>query len=561
MAAGMATAELIAALRDGVGSPVVEVGNRVVDLVPKPVRDWAISTFGTSDKAVLLFGVFAVLAGLSALVGHWMLSGRRGAALWLLAGIVLLGAVAPLGRGGSGLGSVFTTLLGGLVSVVVLLWLAGLAADAWPPSPTQFARATPIPAAAAAAGAGRVATGNADIGNADTGDADTGDAGRGDAGPGEAAGAGTAAVEPIVAPIASTNAALTRRRFFGATAGVGVASVALATVASWLRNGAAVTAERLGVTLPKPAQPLPDIPPQVSVGIEGVEPFITPNSRFYRIDTALVVPKVSTEDWQMSVTGKVAEEITLDYAELLDRPMIEVDATIACVSNEVGGDLVGTARWLGCRLDDLLDEAGVDPSADQVVGRSVDGFTAGFPTAILDGRDAIVAVGMNGEPLPTDHGYPARLIVPGLYGYVSATKWLAEIELTRFDEFEGYWIPRGWDAEAPVVTASRIDTPRFGADVPAGRPLAVGGVAWAMIRGIESVEVSIDGGPWESARLGQEYSGTTWRQWAYEFVPDPGDHSIAVRAIDTDGDVQTAERTRPGPNAATGHHTVDITAS
>lgn len=523
MAAGMVTAELIAAVRGGASSPVVEVGNRVVDLVPKPLRDWAISTFGTSDKAVLLFGVFVLLAGLSALAGHWMLAGRRSAAIALVGGIVVVGALSPLGRGGAGFGSVFTTLLGGLISILVLLWLAKLAEDAWPESTV-------------AETAGVQSVGNNDD-------------------------SPTREPQPMVRPIGPTNAALSRRRFFGATAGVGVASAALGAAASWLRSGAAVTAERLGIALPKPVQPLPDIPPDVSLGIDGVDPFITPNSEFYRIDTALVVPRVSTDDWDLSITGKVGQEITLDYETLLERPMMEVDATIACVSNEVGGDLVGTARWLGCRLDDLLEEAGIDPSADQIVGRSVDGFTAGFPTAVLDGRDAIVAIGMNGEPLPTDHGYPARLIVPGLYGYVSATKWLSEIELTRFDEFEGYWIPRGWDVEAPVVPASRIDTPKNGAQVQSGQTQSIGGVAWAPINGIASVEVSIDDGPWEQAQLGQDYKGTTWRQFGFDFVPAAGEHTIAVRATDTEAETQTSDVTRPGPNAATGYHTIEISAA
>lgn len=538
MAAGMVTAELIAALRNGAVSPVVEVGNRVVDLVPKSVRDWAISTFGTSDKAVLLFGVLLVLAALAALAGHWMTTGRRSAAVGLVAAIMVAGALSPLGRGGAGVGSVFATLLGGVVSVGVLFWLATMADDAWPSLPDSTRR-----------GAAEGSTGE----TPDTeyhAEADSAPEPRPRSRP-----------EPMVRPIGPTNAALSRRRFFGATAGVGVASVAVGAVASWLRSGAAVTAERLGITLPKAAQPLPDIPPDVSLGIDGVSPFITPTSDFYRIDTALVVPRVSTDDWTLKVTGRVDDEVTLDYETLLERPMIELDATIACVSNEVGGDLVGTARWLGCRLDDLLAEAGIDPSADQVVGRSVDGFTAGFPTAVLDGRDAIIAVGMNGDPLPTDHGYPARLIVPGLYGYVSATKWLAEIELTRFDEFEGYWIPRGWDVEAPVVPASRIDTPRNGANVPAGQTLSVGGVAWAPVQGIAAVEVSVDGGPWEQARLGEEYLGTTWRQWGVDLVPTPGEHTIAVRATDAEGETQTAEITRPGPNAATGHHTIRVTAT
>jgi DMSO/TMAO reductase YedYZ molybdopterin-dependent catalytic subunit len=305
---------------------------------------------------------------------------------------------------------------------------------------------------------------------------------------------------------------------------------------------------------------LPEVSPEVEVGVDGVSSFITPNDRFYRIDTALLVPRVSVDDWELRVHGRVGRELRLDFDALLDRPMVELDATIACVSNEIGGDLVGTARWLGCRLDDLLAEAGIDPSADQVVGRSVDGFTAGFPVSVLDGRDAIVAVGMNGEVLPTDHGYPARLVVPGLYGYVSATKWLTEIELTRFDELVGYWIPRGWDREAPVVTSSRIDTPRDGAEVAAGRPVAVGGVAWAPVRGISAVEVQLDDGRWQPAEMGAHHAATTWRQWRFVARLDPGEHRLRVRAVDAEGGVQPGEDAPPGPNAASGWHTVVVRA-
>ena len=324
---------------------------------------------------------------------------------------------------------------------------------------------------------------------------------------------GPGAVGPPLAGDARAAAGASRRRFLGTAAGVGVGAALLGGGVTWLRSRAAVAAERLGIALPSPASPLADVSPQVDLGLDGVSSFFTPNDAFYRIDTALIVPRVSIADWELRVHGRVGRELRLDHDALLGRPMVELDATIACVSNEIGGDLVGTARWLGCRLDDLLDEAGIDPSADQVVGRSVDGFTAGFPVSVLDGREAIVAVGMNGEVLPTEHGYPARLVVPGLYGYVSATKWLAEIELTRFDELDGYWIPRGWDREAPVVTSSRIDTPRDGADLPAGRPVAIGGVAWAPVRGISAVEVQIDDGPWRSAELAAAHAATTWRQW------------------------------------------------
>ncbi|HNG25293.1 MAG TPA: molybdopterin-dependent oxidoreductase, partial [Microthrixaceae bacterium] len=324
--------------------------------------------------------------------------------------------------------------------------------------------------------------------------------------------------------------------------------------------------------------------PPVPAGVQarGAAPFITPNADFYRIDTALVVPQVSHDGWTLGVTGRVRHPLTLTYAELLDRPMVEADITISCVSNEVGGDLIGTARWLGCRLDELLDEAGIDPSADQVVGRSVDGFTAGFPTALLDGRPALVAVGMNGEPLPIDHGYPARLIVPGVYGYVSATKWLAEIELTRFDEFDAYWIPRGWSQRAPIKTQSRIDTPHDGAAVTVGERRAIAGVAWAMDRRISAVEVRISPpdrdagaaagtesdpagsaeGEWQPAVLADELNDTTWRQWHLPWTPArAGRYTISVRATDGTGATQPEERTDVAPDGATGWHTITVTAA
>lgn len=418
----------------------------------------------------------------------------------------LVGALASLGRGGGGVAAPLPSMAGALTAAGVLVLLCRLAPRVEPDRARELVASD------------RVAS-------------------------------------PAVAMAAS------RRRFLGAAAGVGVASVAVGSFGRWLQQQAATTAARLRIVLPRPKRPLPPVPADVSVDVEGVSPFLTPNERFYRIDTALIVPRVDVEDWTLRVTGEVEADLTLTYAELLDRELVEADVTIACVSNEVGGDLVGTARWLGCRLDDLLEEAGVRPSADQVVGRSVDGFTAGFPTALLDGRDALVAVGMNGEPLPVDHGFPARLIVPGVYGYVSATKWLSEIELTRFDRFQGYWIPRGWAVEAPVKTQSRIDTPRPGARLIAGEPVAVAGVAWAPIRGIERVEVRVDDGPWEDAELGAAHAGTTWRQWTHRWTPTAGRHRLQVRATDGDGSTQTGELSPVAPDGATGWHSVTVRAA
>ena len=489
--AGLAAAELLGGAVRSERSPVVNVGNRVVDLVPRPVKEWAISSFGTNDKAVLL-GAVLVLLGVGA-VAVGMVAQRRGRTAGLVGvGVfTFVGVMASLGRGGGGW-SVVTSLVAGLVAGFVLLWL--------------LRRTRPAPGL----------------------------------------------------PAPDT---LDRRRFLVASGVVAATSLAAAAAGRWLRDQGVAAVQRLKVVLPKAAQPLPEVSSAVGVDVPGVSPFLTPNADFYRIDTALVFPKVDVESWTLKVTGMVSTPITLTWEELVARPMIEADVTIACVSNEVGGDLVGTARWLGCRLDDLLAEAGVKPGADQIVGRSVDGFTAGFPTAVLDGRDAIVAIGMNGEPLPVPHGFPARLIVPGLYGYVSATKWLSEIELTTFDAFEGYWIPRGWSVEGPVKTQSRIDTPRTGKELPAGTPVAVAGVAWAPGRGVAKVEVQVDDGPWQEARLGSEHARTTWRQWVWEWTPTSGEHRVQVRATDGTGATQPEQRTPVAPDGATGWDSITVSVS
>ncbi len=505
--AGLAAAELLSGIVTAWRSPVLSVGDRVVDGAPRWLKTWAIDTFGTADKTVLLGGVAVLLTVFAALVGVIAVRRGRTAGLVGVALFTLLGAAASLGRGGSGVAPV-PSLVGGLVAgvaLVVLMQRGGLPARGEPTRPLDH-----------------------------------------DA-------------EPMPQPRWGEDAT-SRRQFLGTAAGITLLATLAAGTGRWLRDRGVAAAERLKVVLPRAARPLAAPPSGVEVGVEGVGPFFTPNADFYRIDTALTVPSVELSSWTLHVTGEVDRPITLTYDELLDRPMIETDITLACVSNEVGGDLVGNARWLGCRLDDLLAEAGVQAGADQVVGRSVDGFTAGFPTAVLDGRDAIVAVAMNGEPLPTAHGFPARLVVPGLYGYVSATKWLSQIELTRFDRVEGYWIPRGWAVEGPIKTQSRIDTPRDGATVTSGTPRAIAGVAWAPIRGISRVEVRIDDGHWADAELGDEYEATTWRQWRTEWTPRPGEHRIQVRATDGDGVTQTEQRTAVAPDGASGWHTIEVRA-
>jgi DMSO/TMAO reductase YedYZ molybdopterin-dependent catalytic subunit len=364
---------------------------------------------------------------------------------------------------------------------------------------------------------------------------------------------------PLEASPTGRATVLDRRRFLGVLAGAGLAAAAVGAVGRYLQSQAGAAASRAAVVLPRPVRRLRPVPAGADLGIDGVSPFVTPNLDFYRIDTALLVPQVRTEGWTLRVHGMVERELRLTFEELLARDLVEADVTLACVSNEVGGDLIGNARWLGARLDRLLREAGVRPGATQVVPRSVDGFAAGFPTELaLDGRDALVAVGMNGEPLPLSHGFPARLVVPGLYGYVSATKWLSEIELTTLEDFDSYWVHRGWAKQAPIKTSSRIDTPRGGADLRAGR-VPVAGVAWAQGRGIRRVEVRVDDGPWRAARLGAGVGDDTWRQWVHVWDARPGDHRLQVRATDGEGMRQVEERVPPIPDGATGWHTIRVT--
>jgi DMSO/TMAO reductase YedYZ molybdopterin-dependent catalytic subunit len=342
-----------------------------------------------------------------------------------------------------------------------------------------------------------------------------------------------------------------RRAFFAWSGGAAATAVVVAAAGRKLAAGADVSEVRAAVALPDPAAPAPALPRGAELGIDGLTPITTPNDGFYRIDTALVIPQVDPAGWSMAVTGLVERPLTLTYDDLLARDLVEVDVTLACVSNEVNGELIGNARWLGVPLAELLDEAGVDPSADQLVGRSVDGFTAGFPVAQAYDRDAIVAVGMNGEPLPVRHGFPARLVVPGLYGYVSATKWLSEVELTTFAEFDGYWIRRGWAALGPIKTQCRIDLPNKA--VTEGQ-VVVAGVAWAQHRGIERVEVRVDGGEWVEAELAEAISVETWRQWIARLPMTTGDHTVEARAWDRDGP-QTEERADVFPDGATGYPT------
>lgn len=356
------------------------------------------------------------------------------------------------------------------------------------------------------------------------------------------------------------------RRSFLRWAGIAAAGTAVvATGAKALSSGGSGGGSAVAANTSPLPTPVATLPPQLrslastpNLNIEGITPLMTPNDEFFRIDTALSVPRVDLANWRLEIKGNVREPFSISYDELLAMPQVEAPITLACVSNRVGGTLIGTAMWQGVELRTLLDRAGVEPSGEQIVGTSVDGYNAGFPTsAAFDGRSSLVAIGMNGVPLPLDNGFPARIVVEGLYGYVSSTKWLRSIELTEWDSFNGYWIQQGWAKNGPIKMSSRIDVPRSGARQPEGI-VTLAGVAWAPNTGVAAVEVQIDG-VWRRATLGDSLSGGVWRQWYYDWNATKGEHEIAVRCIDADGQVQTGEIT-PNPIAGyTGWETRSIT--
>jgi DMSO/TMAO reductase YedYZ molybdopterin-dependent catalytic subunit len=356
------------------------------------------------------------------------------------------------------------------------------------------------------------------------------------------------------APPTPTDPPVDRRGFLRLGGATALGAVGVGVLTRRGSGGASAGLEVATRPAPEVASPLPPVPPaqDLATRLDGVSPVLTPTDRFFRIDTAVVLPRVDVATWTLSIAGLVEREVTLTYEQLLARDLVEVDATIACVSNEVGGDLIGTARWTGVPLAELLDEAGPTAAAEQVLGRSVDGFTAGFPLALArDGRDALVAVAMNGETLPLRHGFPARLVVPGLFGYVSATKWLDTIELTPWEGVDGYWIPRGWAKDGPVKTGVRIDRPRRDEQVPAGE-VVVAGVAWAPTRGISGVEVLLDGEPVAEATLVDPLSTSTWVQWHARVPLSAGAHRLGARATDGDGVLQSPGPASPAPDGAEG---------
>ncbi|MGV0991240.1 MAG: molybdopterin-dependent oxidoreductase [Mycobacterium sp.] len=492
-AVGVGVAQLLATFFSPAADVRTSVGSAVINLTPGPVKEWAIQTFGTSDKLFLTVMVLVVIAAVAAISALWEHSRLPLGSLAMMAGGAA-GCAAVLTRPGAGIADIIPTVVGVACAVVVLRLLSA-SADA--PQADDQASAAPV--------------------------ADPG-----------------------------------RRRSL-MTLGFGAAGLAAGVTGMVLtRRLRSVSAERGTLALPEPVSPA--APPPADVAPKGVElpSFITANDKFYRIDTALSVPQVSRADWKLRIHGMVDREVTYTFDDLRQFEAIEKTVTLTCVSNPVGGDLISNATWVGYRVRDLLRAAGIRPDADMVLSTSIDGWTAGTPVeALTDDRDALLAVGMNGVPLPVEHGYPARLVVPGLYGYVSATKWLSDLELTRFDQAEAYWTRLGWSAKGPIKTESRIDVPRRGQRVPAG-PTTFGGVAWAQHRGIKAVEVRIDDGPWQPAQLGAAYSNDAWRLWSFTWDAAPGPHAITVRATDNTGAVQTEEQAGVIPDGATGWHTVSF---
>ncbi|GAA1889433.1 sulfite oxidase [Streptomyces durmitorensis] len=513
----LATAELTSAAVRPESSPVIAVGGAAIDRTPAAVKDWAIQHFGTNDKLVLQLGILAVLTLLALALGALAARYRRvGSAGVLVFGVV--GGFAATSRPDStSIADALPSVAGAVVGAGLLYYLVGRL------RPRRTPTAAQTHDEAHEAHEAEEAT-----------EEETGWDRRG------------FIVAATAAAAASTGVGLLGRSLNGA-------------------QGQDAVASRNQIRLPVPASAASPVPKGAALRVKDVTPFMTPNQDFYRVDTALVVPKVDATSWRLRIHGKgVTREATLSFADLLRMPLIERNITLACVSNEVGGPYVGNARWIGVRLADLLAQCGVEPPskggpADQLVARSVDGMTIGSPVEdVMDGRDAMLALGMNGEPLPFAHGFPVRMVVPGLFGFVSACKWIQDIELTTFDDYDPYWVKRDWARKAPVKTQSRIDTPK-----PFARPkegtVTVAGVAWAQHRGIDKVEVRVDNGPWRQADLAAEDTRDTWRQWSFPWKATSGGHTVTVRATDRTGEIQTEQRTRTIPDGASGWHSVVVT--
>ncbi|OYC98247.1 molybdopterin-dependent oxidoreductase [Microbacterium sp. Yaish 1] len=512
-AAFLAVAELIALLVARESSPILAVGAFVIDIVPQPLKEFAIATFGSADKIVLLGSLALAVVIAAAIAGILQFFVRPfGVIVIALAGVISTAAIIT--RTGASPLAFVPPVIGTLVGMLVLVFLI-----------TRLRRW---------------------------------------AGAADAADAGAPAATPADTPAADAaeQRGLGRRSFLVATGGVGIAAVIVGVGARLLNaTSASVDALRRELRIPEPRSTV-TIPDGAELEVEGISPLITPNADFYRVDTALTVPSVDPNTWRLVIDGMVDQRVELSFDDLVGMGLDEYAVTLTCVSNEVGGGLVGNAIWQGVPIRDILRMAGPQAGADMVLSKSVDGYTASTPLDALtdDARDAIFAVRMNGEPLPLEHGFPVRMVVPGLYGYVSATKWVTELKVTTFEADEAYWTPRGYAAEAPIKFSSRIDTPRTGTPVAAGT-VAIAGMAWAQTVGIERVEVRIDDGDWQAATLSTPINADTWVQWVLEWQAEAGTHYVEVRAVNKNGDTQIEERAPIAPDGSSGWQRVLVTVS
>ena len=508
-AVAVGVGQLVASIGAQNSSPFVAVGDAAIGLAPEPVKSFAITEFGSHDKPVLLIGIGVVLAIFAAGIG--VLAAWR-----LVYGLAGLGVFAAIGlaaagtRPGADAGYYVPTLVAAAASAFTMVRLV----RAIPASQARPVQARPVQAQ-----------------------------------PGQEQ------------PDWAAGAADQDRRRFLVTSVVAAATTVVAGLAGRvLAERGAVTQARASLKLPRPARMVADrLPPGTDFRIPGLSPFITPDTTFYRVDTALVLPQVAPDSWTLRIHGMVGREVEVSFSELLRRPLTETFVTLTCVSDPVEGPYVGNARWLGASLASLIREARPRAGADQILSTSTDGFTCGTPVqTVLDGRDALLAVAMNGQPLPVEHGFPVRMVVPGLYGYVSATKWVTDIKLTTYAAETAYWAQRGWAPQAVIKTESRIDVPLDGAAKPAGR-IPVAGVAWAQHRGIDAVHVRVDRGPWNQATLAAVPGIDTWRQWRWYWDATPGTHVIEARATDGTGRTQTSFAAAPVPDGASGYPEIQVT--
>ena len=526
----LGVAELAASLISASSAPVIAVGETAINLTPIPVKEFAIIHFGSHDKEALLTGIVVMLIGFAAVIG---IAAVRRIAYGLagLAVFAVVGVSAAIHLPTATVVDVIPTLAGVAVGAGAMVMLTRAVWEAYPP-----AALSPAP----------------DVGS--SGDILAGGPYLGDLGQLSPNSAGTQG--PRLGA-----AAPDRRRFLITGAGAAAVAAIAGGTGDKLLGRFSIASSRAQVRLPAPAIRAAAVPAGTELRIPGLTPFFTSNASFYRVDTDLVLPQVSPDNWTLKIDGMVDRELEFSFDELLKMPLTETDITLVCVSNQVGGSYAGNARWLGASLPALLRRAGVRGGADQVLSSASDGMTISTPlTTIMDGRPALLAIGMNGQPLPIEHGFPARMIVPGLYGYTSATKWVTRLTVTTFAAHRAYWTQRGYAAVAPIHTESRIDVPKPLAQVSAGQ-VTVAGVAWAPATGIAAVEVNVDNGPWQRATLAAADGLDTWRQWMWAWDAEPGLHNLQVRATDSKGVTQTAARANPVPNGASGWDSTVVTVT